>query len=230
MNGLTGPIPPELARLSRLEQLGLGGNRFGGEIPSWLLRLTNLRVLHLPSNQFTGQIPSWIGDLRLSGLYLTDNQLSGPIPSELGNLTGLGALYLGGNSLTGCIPDELRDVPDNDFAETGLPFCDDPQEATDRAALVALYNATDGPNWSTSANWLSDRPLGEWYGVTTDGNGRISILILDENNLSGQIPSELGNLTNLKDMRLHENNLSGQIPSELGNLTSLENLSSTTTT
>ena len=31
--------------------------------------------------------------------------------------------------------------------------------ASDRAALVALYNATGGATWLTSTNWLSDRPL-----------------------------------------------------------------------
>ena len=30
---------------------------------------------------------------------------------------------------------------------------------TDREALVALYNSTDGPNWDDAQNWLSDRPL-----------------------------------------------------------------------
>ena len=33
---------------------------------------------------------------------------------------------------------------------------------TDREALVAFYNATDGENWDESNNWLSDAPLGEW--------------------------------------------------------------------
>ena len=36
----------------------------------------------------------------------------------------------------------------------------------DRAALMALYNATDGPNWVDNTNWLTDAPLGEWYGVS----------------------------------------------------------------
>ena len=39
---------------------------------------------------------------------------------------------------------------------------------TDREALAALYNATDGENWYASDNWLSDAPLGEWEGVTTN--------------------------------------------------------------
>ena len=43
---------------------------------------------------------------------------------------------------------------------------------TDRAALVALYNATDGPNWANRADWLSGQPIGDWYGIVTDDSGR----------------------------------------------------------
>ena len=43
----------------------------------------------------------------------------------------------------------------------------------DRAALVALYEATDGPNWVNAENWLTDAPLGDWYGVDTDASGRV---------------------------------------------------------
>ena len=45
--------------------------------------------------------------------------------------------------------------------------------ATDREALIAVYNALDGPNWEDSENWLTDAPLGEWSGVTTAENGRV---------------------------------------------------------
>ena len=96
--------------------------------------------------------------------------------------------------------------------------------ATDRAALVALYNATDGDNWKDNTNWLSDRPLGEWFGVTTDDSGRVTHLFLNENQLSGQIPAELGNLSELTHLFLYENQLSGQIPITLGNLSKLEDL------
>ena len=77
--------------------------------------------------------------------------------------------------------------------------------ATDSTALVALYEATDGDNWTDNTHWLSDRPLSEWYGVTTDGNGRVTELEFYGNQLSGAIPSELGNLTNLTDLNLRNN-------------------------
>ena len=94
--------------------------------------------------------------------------------------------------------------------------------STDRDALVALYQATDGDNWTNSDSWLSDKPISEWHGVTLDDEGRVSELVLYENQLSGHIPPELGNLSNLTVLNLYSNQLSGTIPSELGNLSSLE--------
>ena len=57
---------------------------------------------------------------------------------------------------------------------------------------MALYEVTDGANWDNNTNWLSDAPLGAWYGVTTDTAGRVTKLSLIENNLEGPLPAELG--------------------------------------
>ena len=105
-----------------------------------------------------------------------------------------------------------------DTAEDGVGV------ASDRAALVALYNATEGGSWTTRTNWLSGRPLDEWHGVTTDGGGRVTELNLSSNSLYGALPAELGDLTNLESLRLSDNPLTGPIPAELGDLTNLRAL------
>ena len=97
--------------------------------------------------------------------------------------------------------------------------------ATDRDALVALYNATDGDNWRDNTNWLSDAPLGRWYGVTTDSDGRVTKLVLPRNDLSGEMPEELGQLRRLTHLVLWDNDLSGEIPEALGDLSELVCLS-----
>ena len=106
---------------------------------------------------------------------------------------------------------------------------------TDMAVLVALYNGTNGANWKTNTNWLSEAPLvslWDWYGVTTDENGRVTELALASNDLSGTIPAELGerNLTKLQRLDLSENELSGAIPLTLMTLSQLSVLDIRSTT
>ena len=126
--------------------------------------------------------------------------------------------------------------------------------ASDREILVTFYNALDGPNWEDSGNWLTDAPLGEWYGVTTDDNGRViwlqvgasgsgqelrgeiplelidlgalEVLGLDDydGGLRGEIPPEFGNFPNLQYLSLSGSGLTGEIPPELGNLANLQHL------
>ena len=86
---------------------------------------------------------------------------------------------------------------------------------SDRAALVALYNATDGPNWSNNRYWLSDVPIDDWHGVATDAAGRVTGLRLNDNQLSGEIPTELGNLSNLEWLSLRGNRITGCLPRDL---------------
>ena len=99
-------------------------------------------------------------------------------------------------------------------------------ENPDRAALEALYRATDGPNWRDNTNWLTDAPLGEWTGVTTDEQGRVVDLSFGSNNFSGVLPPELGNLSKLEVLGMRgEPRLTGSIPPELARLRSLQWLS-----
>ena len=97
-------------------------------------------------------------------------------------------------------------------------------ENPDRTALVAFYEATGGPNWRTNRGWLTDAPLGKWFGVSVDAQGRVTRLELYQNDLTGSVPRELGKLANLTELWLSVNDLTGPIPPELGNLTSLEQL------
>lgn len=98
--------------------------------------------------------------------------------------------------------------------------------ARERNALVALYNSTNGPAWMDKGGWLG-APGTEctWYGVTCDAGGTtVLALNLWGAGLSGPLPAQLGNLSNLRDLQLGENSLRGPIPLELANLSALEGL------
>ena len=100
-----------------------------------------------------------------------------------------------------------------------------PVTGTEREALDAFYAATGGANWMTNTNWEdATKPLGERHGVTTNGDGQVTRLVLSSNNLSGTLPPELGNLRHLERLHLHNNVLSGAIPVELVHLRELQQL------
>lgn len=109
----------------------------------------------------------------------------------------------------------------------------------DYIALRALYLSTDGDNWKSqtdgNAEWPSESDfianptsppsgftdLEQWQGVGLDNAGCVDYLSLSNNNLIGNIPTQIGNLTNLTTLSLSSNDLSGAIPIEIGNLINL---------
>ena len=96
---------------------------------------------------------------------------------------------------------------------------------SDRVALEAFYHATGGDDWTNNTSWLSDAPLGEWHGVDVKETGRVRMLSLRNNNLTGQIPAAIGLLDQLFDLSLSENALTGPIPPAIGRLRRLRDLS-----
>ena len=124
---------------------------------------------------------------------------------------------------------EERGVPGPDntwgYGFAKLPALDEaPSVFIDRDALVAFYNATNGDNWANNTDWLTDAHIYGWYGVTVNIEGSVTRLTLEENNLAGEMPAELGDLSSLTRLNLWNNELTGEIPTELSNLTRLRTL------
>ncbi len=95
-------------------------------------------------------------------------------------------------------------------------------------SLSALYVATGGDEWTRNDHWdittvPSEEALASWFGVLLS-QGWLYQLALFNNNLTGSLPPELGNLSELQRLNLRSNSLTGPIPSELGNLSELRAL------
>ncbi|HID44883.1 MAG TPA: hypothetical protein EYP34_03915 [Chromatiaceae bacterium] len=97
---------------------------------------------------------------------------------------------------------------------TGIP-------ETECNALVFLYDATEGDNWTHQSNWKTDSPVADWYGVAIS-SGHVTEIDLHDNHLVGSLPAELEFLPELKILNLKLNQLTGGIPAELGNLKKME--------
>ena len=100
-------------------------------------------------------------------------------------------------------------------------------DAANNPGLVSdcdtLLAARDTLAGTATLNWSVSTPIDQWEGVTVvrDSPPRVTELILPEKGLTGEIPAELGGLSNLEELILIENHLTGRIPTELGGLANL---------
>ena len=228
----------------RVKYLELQDNNLAGEIPAVIGLLDSLFSFGLRDITVTGPIPAAIGRLqRLRDMSLRDTRVEGPLPPEMGNMKGLEYLNLSYTKLSGPLPETFADLDLDLFYHYGTQLCvprslmewyestgnTDPlpciPETADREVLDSLYNQTGGKHWNRQSNWLTDRSLNTWSGITTDAEGYVTEIFLPWNNLTDSIPPELGNLSRLEVLSLYGNKLTGRIPPELGKLTKVTELS-----
>jgi len=224
IDGMSGPIPPEIGNLTRLQALKLGSG-ITGSIPPEIGNLTKLTSLTLRYSQLTGSIPAEIGTLvnlttiDLSGSSTSDcsdgtckskslGQLTGSIPAEIGNLTNLTSLNLRNNQLTGSIPAEIGNLVSlESLYLNGNQLTSIPAEMGNLASLTWL---------NLSDNQLTSIPAG------IGGLVSVKTIQLGGNQISS-LPADMGNLATLKELNLAGNQLTS-IPAEMGNFASLTSL------
>ena len=185
--------------LGRVVTLDLTRNGLAGQLPanlSELAYMTELRIAH--NTELSGRLPLSLADLSLRALHYDGTELCAPVDTSF--------------------RDWLSTIPSHEGTggECG--------PLSDREVLEALYDVTGGPDWTHNENWRTDAPLGEWYGVEVDEQGRVVELGFVANRLAGRIPRELGGLANLRSLYLYRGGLTGPIPPELGDLANLESL------
>ncbi|KAH9332019.1 hypothetical protein KI387_004127, partial [Taxus chinensis] len=194
---LSGTLATEIGFLSGLQILDLSYNKeLTGPIPSTLGNLINLKTLVLIGCGFSGHIPPELGNMQqLTFLDLSSNSFSGPIPPSVGNLTQLFMLDLANNHLSGSLPVSSL----NGFGLDGL---------------------VKAQHFHLNQNRLSGSIPADIFHL----NMQLIHILLDSNDLVGEIPSTLSHVPTLEVIRLDRNSLEGPIPSDICKLKNVNEL------
>ncbi|PIN02223.1 Serine/threonine protein kinase [Handroanthus impetiginosus] len=231
-NEFRGKLPLNLGKLNFLEDLQLSFNSFTGEIPVEITKYRNLSLIDLSLNGLSGSIPVELTELpRLETLVLSVNNLSGEIPQSLSDVTTLVRFAANQNEFNGTIPTGITsflgslDLSFNKLRGTIPP---DLLSGTHLHSLDLSNNNLEG---SIPANIsrrmfrlrLGGNSLDRLLPSASFGNLQdLMYLEMDQNHLTGPIPSELGLCKKLALLNLAHNRFSGPLPQELGNLTNLQ--------
>ncbi|WP_258103382.1 cadherin domain-containing protein [Marinoscillum sp. MHG1-6] len=174
---------------------------------------TNLRVYRVDQGGSNGSQIGVVGVTDPEGDPLTFSILSGNVNNAFAIGLNSGALTI--NNTTAIDYDIQSDytlsisVTDGSFTTDTDISIRVTTLARDKQALLELFNATDGPNWTQNTNWSELNPISsDWFGVTVSAD-RVTGLSLPSNNLTGEVPESFGDLTGLTTINLEDNSLTG---------------------
>ncbi|WMV23597.1 hypothetical protein MTR67_016982 [Solanum verrucosum] len=211
-NSFRGGIPYGLGHLPRLRVIDIQNNQLNESIPTSLFQNRRVQVISLAFNELSGEMwrgPWYVPELRV--LNLTNNSLTGMIPPSVGNATKMMNFSLSGNRVSGNIPKEignlsqLADMSLTDNQLTGSI----PVELFNISSLLYIhlrYNSLSGPLLLDQGNIVSN----------------LEHLIISFNQISGCVPSNICQLTELKVLSIVYNNITGEIPKNIDCLSKLE--------
>ncbi|KAL5711541.1 hypothetical protein ACHQM5_021983 [Ranunculus cassubicifolius] len=201
-NQLTGPLPEELGFLSNLYRLQIDENNISGQIPKSFANLNETKHLHMNNNSLSGQIPPELSKLpKLIHLLLDNNNLSGYLPPEFSTLPKLRILQLDNNRFDGAIPDTYENM--TKLLKLSLRNCN-LQGAVPDLSRIPRLGYVD-LSWNNLSGSIPSNKLSE----------NITTIDLSHNNLGGPIPVSFSGLPRLQRLSLENNLLTGDVPSTI---------------
>ncbi|KAB1669982.1 hypothetical protein ES319_1Z208300v1 [Gossypium barbadense] len=203
-NRLRGPLSLAFYNSSSLVTLDLRGNNLTGNIPKWIDTFSSLSVLLLKDNHFHGKVPIQLCKLHsLSIIDLSQNMFSGPIPSCLGNLS---------------LPMQTKKILD-----IGI-YRQSTEEDESTRIMIANLGLDSYYPYSYFEEVIEFTTKSGFYSYKGDILSYMTGIDLSCNNLTGHIPPELGNLSEIHSLNLSHNKLTGVIPSSFSKLHQIESL------
>ncbi|XP_071706394.1 probably inactive leucine-rich repeat receptor-like protein kinase At3g28040 [Rutidosis leptorrhynchoides] len=233
-NSFSGSIPNGVFALQNLKELSLNGNQFSGALPSDISLCPHLNKLDLSNNLFTETVPESFHTLSsLSYINLANNALTGEFPQWIGKLNALEYLDFSGNSLTGTLPESIGtltsltylSVPDNNLTGN-IPLS---LVSSSKLSVISLkgnkFNGTIPTRLFELGLDQIDLARNDLTGSIPPGSSKLfetlRFLDLSGNQLTGDIPAEIGLNSKLRYLNLSWNNFQTRMPPELGYLQNL---------
>ncbi|WOH09480.1 hypothetical protein DCAR_0728937 [Daucus carota subsp. sativus] len=211
-NNFSGRIPTSIGHLGSLQTLILRNNKLYGELPASLRNCRGLGFVDFGFNKLSGKVPSWIGKdhLKLYALILKSNRFYGSLPYEICHLHNLHFLDLSINRISGTIP----------------PCFGNFTAMTRKGNEVGNhFYLTNSSVPSNDTDYYVDNVLARWKGQEFE-YGRnfayLKMIDLSTNELTGEIPTAITRLLDLKGLNLSVNRFNGELPQEIGQLKALE--------
>ncbi|KAL3786193.1 hypothetical protein HJC23_001269 [Cyclotella cryptica] len=202
-NNIHGLVPREVyMAFTKMQALDLSWNELGGAIGR---EIGALRDLQGDSTRLFFHVHLDHPNMHRADLFLQSNQFTGAIPTTIGELGNLYNLNISDNKIAGTVPTQIgmmSKLRDASMFQNRIGG---------RIPGEIGYLTASSPHWSSSL-FFGSKHLD------------LLALYLDSNRLTGPIPTSIGKLTSLVDLRLRANKLTGTIPSEVGELKNLETL------
>lgn len=245
-NRLTGDIDPSICKLTNIQLLDMSDNNFSGSTPNCIGTLP-LTFLNLSGNSLSGQPSYFLNSSYIAALDLRYNQYVGNL-DWVPSLHWIKLLLLGGNRFEGWISAELchlRHLNIIDFSHNkllgSLPPCIGDisfgRGPYDTQALFSIYDSIvnvdkfaniDDPSFMFTSQYsiqsFTFSTKGSVYAYSSSFLDLMFGIDLSANMLSGEIPLEIGNLSNIKSLNLSNNFFTGQIPATFANMSAIESL------
>ncbi|KAJ8541642.1 hypothetical protein K7X08_002458 [Anisodus acutangulus] len=234
-NELNGKVELQLSGLNSLKSLNLSYNQFIGQFHTQIVKFGNLTLVDLSLNGLSGVFPDRLGELsKLQVFVISANNFSGAVPQSLRNIKTLTLLAANQNGFIGSIPigltKNLRNL-DLSFNDLNGTIPQDLLSPLNLQFVDLTSNNLEGTvPGNISVNLirlrLGQNALNGLFPSASFGSlHSLTYLELDNNQLSGPIPSELRKCKKLALLNLAQNKLSGPIPVELGDISDLQVLS-----
>ncbi|CAL4946851.1 unnamed protein product [Urochloa decumbens] len=202
-NSFTGGIPPTLGLLSNLIWLDMSANKLSGQIPvsPGLNQLIKAKHFHFSENQLTGPMSESLFSAKMNLIHVIfdNNNFTGPIPASIGQVTSLQIIRLDHNQFSGPVPDSIGNL--SNLMELSLA------NNLLNGTVPNLTSVTQLDYVDLSNNNFQRSPAPGWFSTLTSLNS----IFMENDDLTGTIPSDLFSLPNLQQVSLARNAFSGKL-------------------